>query len=342
MSDQIIERLDRIVAIEEELETILQTLILNDSTIIDALAQMLGAIQEMQTRSEQAQNRLTQEIQMLNRELVLGERSSSVAGKPIVVGDGNFAAQNPEVALLRYLFSFLDQPSAIDIGANTGEVADHLLQAGYTVYAFEPEPAAFAKLSQRNGGNGRLHPFNLAVGSADTTMDLHIASNLADGKHDASLFSSLIDHPMLDDCTFTKKIPVEVRSLASLRRSAKFPERVGLLKIDTEGFDLEVIRGMDDDFCPAVVMTEFWDRQHPFGRAGHGSLEATVAEMRRRGYSWHVVIYHVDEESLVSFYCNRTDTIAKSWGNTIFFRDRIIFAHALRWCEEVLPPTIYR
>ncbi len=62
MSDPIIERLDRIVAIEEELETILQTLILNDSTIIDALAQMLGAIQEMQTRSEQAQNRLTQEI----------------------------------------------------------------------------------------------------------------------------------------------------------------------------------------------------------------------------------------------------------------------------------------
>jgi hypothetical protein len=38
MSDQIIERLDRIVTIEEELETILQTLILNDSTIIDALA----------------------------------------------------------------------------------------------------------------------------------------------------------------------------------------------------------------------------------------------------------------------------------------------------------------
>ncbi len=262
--------------------------------------------------------------------------------EPIVVGDGDFAAQNPEVALLGYLYYFLDYPCAIDVGANTGEVAEHLLQAGYMVYAFEPEPTSFAKLSQKNGDSARLHPFNLAIGSVDTTMDLHIANNLGAAKHDASLFSSLVDHPMLEDCAFTNKISVNVWTLASLRRTGELPERVGLLKIDTEGFDLEVIRGIDDDFHPAVVMTEFWDRQHPFGRAGHGSLEAIVAEMRRRGYSWHLVIYHVDEESLISFYCNRSDTIAKSWGNTIFFRDRAIFANSLRWYEEVLPPTIYR
>jgi FkbM family methyltransferase len=340
MSDQIIERLDRIVAIEGELETILQTLILNDSTIIDALAQMLGAIQEMQSRSEQTQNRLTQEIETLNRQLAIGERKAN--GKPIVVGDQNFAAQNPEVALLQYLYSFLDSNCAIDIGANTGEVAGHLLEAGYTVYAFEPEPSTFAKLSQKAASNPRLHPFNFAIGSSESTMALHIAANAGSGEHDVSQFSSLVEHPMLEDCAFSKEIPVTVRTLASLIRDGELPEKVGLLKIDTEGFDLEVIRGMGERLHPPIVASEFWDRQHAFGRAGHGDLVALVKEMRGRQYPWHIVIYHLDRESRISFYCNRTETIAGSWGNVIFFRERALFAEAWQWCEEVLPPTVYR
>jgi hypothetical protein len=70
--DEIISRLDRISDVEHELSTILQTVVLNDSTILDALAQMLGAIQKMNTRAEQAQtaveksqNRLAEEIRAL-------------------------------------------------------------------------------------------------------------------------------------------------------------------------------------------------------------------------------------------------------------------------------------
>lgn len=342
MSDQIIERLDRIVAIEGELETILQTLILNDSTIIDALAQMLGAIQEMQARSEQAQNRLTQEIETLNRQLALSERARGGNGKRIVAGGGDFAAQNPEISLLQHLYSFLDSNNAVDVGANSGEVAAHLLTAGYTVYAFEPEAGVFAKLAQKAANNSRLRPFNFAIGSSDATMDLHLASNIGKGAHDVSQFSTLVEHPMQEDCAFTQKTAVKVRTLGSLVRSGELPEKVGLLKIDTEGFDLEVIRGMGEQLRPPVVATEFWDRRHAFGREGHGDLAAIVNEMRRREYPWHVVIYHLDQEARISFYCNRTDTLAGSWGNAIFFRERALFAEALQWCDEVLPPTIYR
>ncbi|MGB7126492.1 MAG: hypothetical protein WBD42_06665 [Methylovirgula sp.] len=70
--DEILERLDRISDIEHELSDILQTVVLNDSTILDALAQMLGAIQKMNTRAEQtqaavekSQNRLAEEIRAL-------------------------------------------------------------------------------------------------------------------------------------------------------------------------------------------------------------------------------------------------------------------------------------
>jgi hypothetical protein len=89
-------------------------------------------------------------------------------------------------------------------------------------------------------------------------------------------------------------------------------------------------------------MAEFWDGEHAFGRLGHLRLEPTVEAMRYRGYAWHVVIYHLDEAHRISYYFNRVETIPKSWGNVLFFRDRALFARAAEWCEAVLPRTLHR
>jgi FkbM family methyltransferase len=344
MSDLTKERLDRLLALQEELETILQTLVLNDSTIIDALAQMLGAIQQMQTQSVEAQNRLAENFRSLAQELARESHRGRGANSPVLISGSEPDESNPECGLLEHLYSYVDIPCAIDVGANVGDVAARLLGGGYTVYAFEPYQPAFAKLVelQKHSNEGaRLHPSNCAIGAADGTMQLHLAANLGDGHYDVSLLHSLVKHPMPDDCQFTKSVPVQVRSLDSLRRSGEIPERAGLLKIDTEGLDLEVIRGMGHMRYP-IVMTEFWDGEHPFGRAGHGSLALAVREMRARKYPWHLVIYHIDEENIVSFSSNRSASVPKSWGNAIFFRDHAAFAAGLRWCEEMLPPTLYR
>lgn len=70
--DEILTRLDHISDAEHELSEILQTVVLNDSTILDALAQMLGAIQRMNTKAEQtqaavekSQNSLAEEVHAL-------------------------------------------------------------------------------------------------------------------------------------------------------------------------------------------------------------------------------------------------------------------------------------
>jgi FkbM family methyltransferase len=338
------ERLDRMLELQEELERILQTLVLNDSTIIDALAQMLGAIQQMQTQSLEAQNRLAQDFRALAQELAREARGGRGTKLPVLIASSETDESNTECGLLEHLYSFVDIPCAIDVGANVGDVAARLLRSGYTVYAFEPYQPAFAKLLelQKSSTEGaRLHLFNYAIGVADGISQLHLAANIGDGRHDVSLFHSLVEHPMLEDCQFTKSVPVQVRRLDSLCRSGEIPEEAGLLKIDTEGLDLDVIRGMGDMRYP-IVMTEFWDAEHPFGRAGHGSLALTVEEMRARGYPWHLIIYHVDEDGIVSFSSNRTGSVPKSWGNAIFFREHAPFAAGLRWCEVMLPETLYR
>ncbi len=342
MSDTIHERLDKVVEIQRELEPILQSVILNDSTIIDALAQLLGVMQQMQARTEKSLDQLAEAVRTFSLELRETPRDGHSVLPAAIVSRDEFALENPEIGLLEYLYSFLADTTAIDIGANVGRVSERLLKTGYTVYAFEPYPPSFAALEQTLSGYERFHPFEFAIGAADGTMSLHIAADLSKkDKWDTTLFHSLVEHPMLDDLQFSKSVPVKVRSLESLRHSGEIPDSAGVLKIDTEGFDLEVMRGAGDGQFSVVVM-EFWDPAHPFGLSGHGRLEDLVTEMKRRGYGRHIVIYHLDESSTISYYCNRRETVPKSWGNVLFFQDLDLFRRALGWCDQVLAPTLCR
>jgi methyl-accepting chemotaxis protein len=81
--DEILTRLDRISDVEHELSDILQTVVLNDSTILDALAQMLGAIQRMNTRSEQTQAAVEKSQSRLEDEVrALAAVVARLAGQP--------------------------------------------------------------------------------------------------------------------------------------------------------------------------------------------------------------------------------------------------------------------
>jgi FkbM family methyltransferase len=185
----------------------------------------------------------------------------------------------------------------------------------------------------------------LALGSADGKMDLYIAKASPDSSqnYDPTLYNSLSEHPMLDDLFFDgTTIEVSVRSLESLWNSTAIPEEIGLLKIDAEGHDLEVIRGMGERQKPAVVVAEFWDANFVFGKPGeHDRLEELVCEMRRREYHRHIVIYRTGGDGDISFYCNQGRAIENSWGNAFFFLDYEIFKEALQWCSAVLPPTYF-
>jgi FkbM family methyltransferase len=307
---------------------------------------MLGAIQKMNARAEQTQvgvertqNRLAAEIRALAAAVAELEPGPA-RQRPILVGLDGFSRENPEIALLQYLYSFLHDTTAVDVGAHVGEVSERLLQAGYSVHAFEPYPPSFEALRARFADKGRLRALQLAIGSADGEALLHVAQENS-GAETLSLFNSLIEHPMPGGLQFTDTIPVRVRSLASLRGSGQIPASVGLLKIDTEGFDLEVINGMGEGSFE-VVMAEFWDSSHAFGTAGHGRLEPIIDAMRAKGYAWHAVIYHLDSEATISYYFNRAETIPGCWGNAIFFREHALFAKAACWCEAALTPTLYR
>ena len=177
--------------------------------------------------------------------------------------------QDLDIELMTYLYSYLPHRRAVDIGANRGDVSSRLLQAGYQVYAFEPFPPVIDKLKNRLGNHPNFQLFPLAIGSENQTQELHIATDETPDNtyQDASFYSSLTKHSLSEGLVFTDTITVTVKTLASLHDGEELPKDIGLVKIDTEGFDLEVIKGMGNYRYP-VVVAEFWDKNFPFGRSG--------------------------------------------------------------------------
>ena len=264
--------------------------------------------------------------------------------RQVLLQTSEYEFLNPEVGLMTFLRSYLPSGRAIDVGAHVGEVSSALLDAGYEVYAFEPNPEVFERLVARIGENQTFHAHNIAVGAIQGELPLHLAEDTsAQGIYeDATAFSSLVQHPMPADLPFKRSVMVPVESLASLHEAGMIPDDVALLKIDTEGFDLEVIRGMGTQRYD-VVCAEYWDSSIPFqGDDSTYTLHALVDEIRKLGYKWHMVVYRVWGENHTAFYCNRRQAVPNTWGNVVFFRDFETFAAAQRWCSAVLPVTHFR
>lgn len=277
-------------------------------------------------------------LQQQNQELLTAHKQKGVS-----ISTDQYLLLNPEVGLMSYLYSYLPNRNALDIGANTGDVSEHLLQSGYEVYAFEPFSPVFDKLKHRLNDTVGFHPFQVAIGAQDGTANLHIATDLSgSGKYgNSDLFSSLFPHSMLDDLKFTDTVQVQVRSLDSLHQASEIPPDIGLLKIDTEGADLEVIRGMGEHRY-SVIIAEFWDEEHPFGKSNApNKLGELVVAMKQRGYHWYIVI-HRTELYDAAFYCNYPRSVKAAWGNVFFFQSHDLFTQGLKWCSATLPTTYFR
>ncbi len=259
-----------------------------------------------------------------------------------VVETGDYQLCNPEIGLMEFLYSYLPFRKAVDIGANVGEVSETLLHTGYEVFAFEPYPPAYARLVERLGNKKGFHAFPFALGAEDGEAPLHLAEDRSSEKKygDPSVFNSLRAHPMPDDLVFKETTAVPVRSLKTLHASGAVPADAGLVKIDTEGFDLEVIRGMGEHRYP-VVLAEFWDEELPFARSAVYTLEDLVHQMKGRGYLWHLVLYRIWGRTQIAYYANYSRSITNSWGNAVFFNDYSLFAQAQMWCSAALPRTCF-
>lgn len=327
-----------VLAYLEQTNTAVAQSLENDTALLQASNYLVESFQQQQQEQHRWQAQVTQELTLLQQQVqsLLVHNTSMV----VRLETDEYALRNPEIGLICHLYAYLPSRNALDIGANTGEVSKYLLETGYTVYAFEPLPSVFEILRDRFQNTPHFHPYNLALGSKAGVMDLHLATDLSSEKkyEEPSVYSSLLPHAMPADLPFASKIQVSVDTLENLQKCQKIPADIGLVKIDTEGFDIEVIRGMADYRYP-VVSAEFWDSRHFFGKGGE--LETLVREMKQRDYHWYIVLYRAANSCNAAFYCNHAHSLEKSWGNVFFFQDHNLFSQGLKWCSVMLPTTYF-
>lgn len=175
---------------------------------------------------------------------------------------GRHGLSQPEEAFLKAHVQALQGGVLFDVGANRGAYALllHSLAPSARIVAFEPHPVSFAAL-QRTLHGTTVECLNRAVSDQAGTLTLHDFA-AEDGSTQASLDAAAVEMYSAE---------VVTHQVATITIDAMLAElgidRIALLKVDTEGHDVAVLRGAADairtrrigliqfEFIPANIAT---------------------------------------------------------------------------------------
>jgi FkbM family methyltransferase len=134
--------------------------------------------------------------------------------------------------------------SCFDIGANHGERTAALLSLGGSVVAVEPQPELAAFIASSLAGEcerGRLTVVNAALGASAGRARLYPASDPTRSMSTLSEVFIEVSQANGDVWDVSQAFDVEVATLENLIEEHFLP---GYCKIDVEGYDLEVLKGL--------------------------------------------------------------------------------------------------
>jgi len=130
-----------------------------------------------------------------------------------------------------------------DVGANVGNYSKEVLSISPNsiVFAFEPHPLNYKKLLNNIGANNNFFCFNVGVGDLNGEISLYdYADN--DGSSHASLYKGVIED-IHKGKAIEHKVKIIKLSNFVLEHSIDY---IDLLKIDTEGHEMQVLLGLKD------------------------------------------------------------------------------------------------
>lgn len=130
----------------------------------------------------------------------------------------------------------------LDVGANIGQYARQVREDGYRgrIVSFEPLPEEFAELERQAGGDPHWRCLNLALGAAEATVEMQVAGNSLS----SSLLAMLERHVTADpEAVIVGKQMVRVGTLDALHREILSIDDVVWLKLDVQGYELNVLDG---------------------------------------------------------------------------------------------------
>jgi FkbM family methyltransferase len=131
----------------------------------------------------------------------------------------------------------------LDVGANKGQYGRELRRTlGYQgrIVSFEPLSDAFAELQRVSSADGQWTVHNFALGAHNGAGTIHVSGN----SHSSSLLpASLRSVEIEPSIAPVRSEQIALRRLDELLHTIAEPDDRIYLKVDTQGYEMEVLRG---------------------------------------------------------------------------------------------------
>ena len=182
----------------------------------------------------------------------------------------------PESDLKRrmQLFRTFGINKIIDVGANAGQYALTMRKLGYSgpIISFEPLRDAFSLLQKASAGDENWQIHNIALGEEDRKAEI----NVADNSYSSSLLDIMPAHVhAAPQSRYVSKQEVTIRKLDSIFADFYHKQDRILLKIDTQGFEKNVIDGAEQSLSKItgiqveMSLQELYSREMLFSEMIH-------------------------------------------------------------------------
>ena len=168
----------------------------------------------------------------------------------------------------------------LDIGANDGRYATEIRDAGWRgpIVSFEPQPVVFKRLEKRMKGDPEWRGFQIGLGNHDTMLTLNA--------YGLDVLSSFLKKKAADQ--EVRQIEVPVKRPEDLWINVLNGRTRPFVKIDTQGFEMEIISGFGSRI-KEVVGWQIELSVEPL-YDGQPMMEVVIAKMREAGFSlWRIV-----------------------------------------------------
>ena len=229
---------------------------------------------------------------------------------------GGDYGQEVEYRIASLILGSFEKPVVVDVGMERGSFSALAVAAGSPrVIGFEPLPRHLDALARRFPADGPVRVHGLAISDRSGSAKLHVATNREGQELDYHHTLSDIG----DSATVVRtrrELEVQVASLADLAQRGVLPATLDFLKVDTDGHDLSVLRGLGT-LRPRVVLAEYWDTLPESSGNNPYALRDLAAWAREHGYVRMLVVRRHGRLELVQ--PEAPWTIAGDWGNVFFF-----------------------
>jgi FkbM family methyltransferase len=206
-------------------------------------------------------------------------------------------------ARIRSMMNTFEIDLVMDVGANEGWFAQGL-RSFYSgeIFSFEPVSSVFEKLAAAAASDPNWHVYKVALGSEESQQTIHVSNETS--------FSSLLKandrcaQLFGDKSRGTKEEVVSVRRLDTLLNeiAPDFGDKRIFLKMDTQGYDMEVFKGLGNTLNHVVALLSEVSLISLYEGMPHWTENISIYERAGFGVAGMFPVSH-DSDRIIEYDC---------------------------------------